>query len=434
MRKLFVAAMSLLLTVGLVAAPISGADHAQAASSCKLTSFNNAKGAKTLYAYAQAAKSSKQINSVRSTSLFPFASVTKVPTAVLARQVLGAKFRFVTKAVVEKTKTNSVTIVAGGDPTLSTSTKSVYTGAATIGSLASQVAKYAGGKGKASKVRNITINVRTFKSQYSSDYPSNYRTYGYVSRVSAWQVDGDRKNPARYTTYRVASSYKHATSALTKALASRLGTTAKYFKITYSRAKIATSATKVAEVKSPTLPTLLKQMLRPSDNTLANALAFQIALKSVKSATFANVNKAYKKELAKLGVPMTKGMVFKDGSGLSSSNRMTPRFVTKVLALIVNKPTVFAMVKAGLPVAGVSGTLASRFKSGYQKQAKGKIYAKTGYISSTTSLAGITKAKDGTTVVFASAVRHSKSTWRTRVNSIDRLATAYYKCGLLSAS
>lgn len=424
--------VGLTLAAGLVLAPAGGAGLAQAATACKISTYTNASTAKTMYTYAQDAHSAKRINSLRGEDAIPFASVTKIPTSVLATEALGPDFRFVTNVVTDPRKSAAITVVAGGDPTLSSTGRTVYSGAPTVASLAQKVAKYA--RGKAASVRNITINVRMFKNQYSPDYVRSDRTIGYVSRVSAWQVDGDRKRPTSQTTPRISDSYAHATSAFTKALGRNLGKPAKYFKIKYSTAKLAKKAKHVASVKSQPLAVLVRQTLKPSDNTLANALAFQVALKVTKVASFKQINVAYKKELGRMGVPMSRGMVFKDGSGLSEKNRMQVKFVTNILAKVVNSGQKFQLVRSGLPVAGEKGsTLSSRFIKGYQKIAKGKVQAKTGYISSTTSLAGITKATDGTTVVFASAIRNSKQRWRTRANNLDGLAAAYYACGSTNA-
>lgn len=380
-----------------------------------------------MYASAQNVTSGKPVNSLRSTSLVPLASVTKVPTAVAAVKTLGTAFRFKTNVYTTPGKKSTITVLGGGDPTLSSTGKTVYTGAATVTALAKQVKHWA--QAKKIQVTSIVINHRLFRTAYSSDYTSSDRKYGYVSRVAAFQVDGDRKYPTRDYSKRLSNSVTHAGSVFRSALARQLRVKSTKLKLTYSSKDLSQKYTRIATVQSQPLPVLLKQMLRPSDNTLANALAFQVAMATHQARTFAGIQPAYEKTFKSIGVPLPKGTKFRDGSGLSERGRLQPAWVTHVLRKIVNDPATYKVVRDALPVAGKSGTLHSRFTSAYARQARGRVQAKTGYISSTTSLAGITKDKQGATIVFTSAIRKSKYRWSTRAAALDNLASAYYHCG-----
>jgi D-alanyl-D-alanine carboxypeptidase/D-alanyl-D-alanine-endopeptidase (penicillin-binding protein 4) len=87
-----------------------------------------------------------------------------------------------------------------------------------------------------------------------------------------------------------------------------------------------------------------------------------------------------------------------DGSGMSTYNRVAPRGAVALLRWISAQPWGAAW-RETLPVAGVDGTLAGRFKGG---PLQGRLFAKTGSLNATSALAGYLVAKSGRTFVFAS--------------------------------
>ena len=89
--------------------------------------------------------------------------------------------------------------------------------------------------------------------------------------------------------------------------------------------------------------------------------------------------------------------VFYDGSGLSAKDLVTPRATVQLLAYAARQPW-FAPWKAALPVGGVDGTLASRFKDA---PLKGHVYAKTGTLGESRALSGYVDAASGRTVMFS---------------------------------
>lgn len=99
---------------------------------------------------------------------------------------------------------------------------------------------------------------------------------------------------------------------------------------------------------------------------------------------------------AAAGVPRT-SWDFSDGSGMSTYNRIAPRGMVKLLGWIAAQPW-GATWRETLPVGGVDGTLARRFKGTILE---GKIFAKTGTINATNALAGYMTTKSGKTLTFA---------------------------------
>lgn len=100
--------------------------------------------------------------------------------------------------------------------------------------------------------------------------------------------------------------------------------------------------------------------------------------------------------LPRLGVD-PRGLVVRDGSGLSHSNRATPRqLVTLLHAMRTHRAA--AVFRGSLAEPGEDGTLRRRFRKG---PLAGRLQAKTGTISGVRGLAGYVTRPDGTELVFA---------------------------------
>jgi D-alanyl-D-alanine carboxypeptidase/D-alanyl-D-alanine-endopeptidase (penicillin-binding protein 4) len=88
---------------------------------------------------------------------------------------------------------------------------------------------------------------------------------------------------------------------------------------------------------------------------------------------------------------------FSDGSGMSTYNRVAPRGVVIFLRWIAAQPW-GQKWRATLPVGGIDGTLAKRFRG---TALQGRIFAKTGTINATNALSGYMIAASGRTLVFS---------------------------------
>lgn len=88
---------------------------------------------------------------------------------------------------------------------------------------------------------------------------------------------------------------------------------------------------------------------------------------------------------------------FSDGSGMSTYNRIAPRGAVAFLRWTQNQPW-GAKFRETLPIGGVDGTLAGRFRG---TSLQGRIFAKTGTINATNALAGWFTARSGRTFTFA---------------------------------
>lgn len=99
---------------------------------------------------------------------------------------------------------------------------------------------------------------------------------------------------------------------------------------------------------------------------------------------------------AAAGVPRT-AFDFSDGSGMSTYNRVAPRGMVTLLRWVAGQPWGGAW-RETLPVGGVDGTLARRFKG---TPLEGRIFAKTGSLNATSALAGYMLGRSGKLLTFA---------------------------------
>jgi D-alanyl-D-alanine carboxypeptidase/D-alanyl-D-alanine-endopeptidase (penicillin-binding protein 4) len=184
-------------------------------------------------------------------------------------------------------------------------------------------------------------------------------------------------------------------------LAQRLGAQAQPGVVTAAK-----NARVLGEVKSAPLTELVNTLLQNSDDTLADAVARQTAIATGAEPSFAGAAKATLDVLSRNGFDLT-GVQLNDGSGLSQLNKIPAKVLSQVLAVAAGpdgKDTRTAKLRpmlGGLPVAGGSGTLATRYLDGSSSSAKGWLRAKTGTLSGVNTLAGLVMDTDGRVLVFA---------------------------------
>jgi len=100
--------------------------------------------------------------------------------------------------------------------------------------------------------------------------------------------------------------------------------------------------------------------------------------------------------LERAGVPRS-AYDLSDGSGMSTYNRVAPRGMVTLLRWITAQPW-GASWRSTLPVAGVDGTLAKRFRG---TPLQGRLFAKTGSLNATTALSGYMIARSGRNLLFS---------------------------------
>jgi D-alanyl-D-alanine carboxypeptidase/D-alanyl-D-alanine-endopeptidase (penicillin-binding protein 4) len=342
------------------------------------------------------------------------ASTTKIVTSAAALSALGPDYRLTTKVV--RGQGGGIVLVGGGDPTLGTQSTGGYPAYASLTDLAKRTAAALKAAGTA-RVR-VDYDASLYQgSRTAAGWKPNYLPDGEVAPVTALMVNEGRVAPG--DKRRVADPPSTATQAFVQLL-HQYGIAAQ----TGGRTRAAPSAAQLAAVQSPPVSTLVEQLMTVSDNDLAEAMARQVAIKRRRPPTFAGGSQAVLEELARLGVG--EGVLVSDGSGLSTSNRITPLALARIISLAASgKRPELRPVITGMPVAGFSGTLANRYTD-VGLPGAGVIRAKTGTLSNVSTLAGITADSDGRLLAFA-FMAGNVNTDVTGV--LDQLASTVAACG-----
>lgn len=111
---------------------------------------------------------------------------------------------------------------------------------------------------------------------------------------------------------------------------------------------------------------------------------------------------------------------FYDGSGMSMDDRIAPRAYTTLLTYAARQPWGAAW-RSTLPIAGVDGTLAGRFRN---SPLKGKMWAKTGTLNESYALSGYLTASSGKTLAFSILVNGRRPGSSAEHQAMDRIAEA----------
>jgi D-alanyl-D-alanine carboxypeptidase/D-alanyl-D-alanine-endopeptidase (penicillin-binding protein 4) len=257
------------------------------------------------------------------------------------------------------------------------------------------------------------------------DVPSSYG-----SAITATMTDGGRAAPSdaiRSASPDLAAGHELAAALGKPTLAVTLG---------HAPASVP-PGTHAASVASAPLSVLVEQMLHESDNVIADVLARQVAVARHLPASFLGAAQAVRAVLAGLGVDVGGGM--RDGSGLAAGDRVSPASLAAVLRLAAGDPPRPAgapsvrqasTLIAALPVAGWSGTLASRYTSGPTAAAAGEVRAKTGSLDGVTTLAGYVHDDSGRLLIFSFAADRTPLGGTTAAEqAIDRVVAALAACG-----
>jgi D-alanyl-D-alanine carboxypeptidase/D-alanyl-D-alanine-endopeptidase (penicillin-binding protein 4) len=245
---------------------------------------------------------------------------------------------------------------------------------------------------------------------------------GYGAPITAFCADGARPSPQAQARSGVEPDLD-AAHEFVALLGSK--------NLPVAEGKAPAGAKVLARVKSAPLSELITEMLQESDNIIADILARQVAVAEHVSASFRGATAAIRTVLGRFGVSVGSGM--KDGSGLSSYDRVSPAALVGVLRLIAGAagpPTAAQthFVAGALPVAGWSGTLVNRYTTGELAAAAGRVRAKTGTLSTVSSLSGFVHDKSGRLLVFSLDADRAVGTFAADA-ALDDIVGALASCG-----
>jgi len=326
------------------------------------------------------------------TSVVP-ASTLKLLTATAALQSLGPDHRFST-TVVGTPSSSRITLVGGGDPFLARSPSDArgYPARADLDTLARSTVRALRAIGR-DRVR-LAYDTSLFSGPaVNPAWEPSYVPEGVVSPISPLWVDEGRERSglvARSTDPAAAAARVFAEAL------ERHGVTV----VGRPGARTAEpDAQELASVDGAPLAQVAAHVLEVSDNEGAEVLARQVALAEHEPGSFEGGVTAVRRVLTGLGVDLSRARIH-DGSGLSRDDRLPPEALLDVVttAADADHPHLRAAV-ADLPVAGFTGSLAARFRTG-DPLGHGMVRAKTGTLSGVHGLAGTVTTKDGAVLAF----------------------------------
>jgi len=323
---------------------------------------------------------------------------------------------------VKGAEPGSIVLVGGGDVTLSrtpSGDETVYPGAAHLDDLAAQVQAAWAADPANPPITKLILDTSYFGGdEWQPSWELVERDDGYMSNITALMVDGDRDDPYSNTSTRSDDPISRAGVAF----ADELGGVA-----TIERGTAPAGAQQLGQVLSPTVAELVDKALVVSDNTVAEMLARLVAIETGSGNTFSAINAGVLEGLAGYGVD-TAGITIVDGSGLSDDNAVPPAYLTRLFVKINAREGNLGYLLDSLPVAGERGSLSydDRFW-GDNAVADGSVIAKTGWINTGYTLAGVIRAEDGTDLTFA--IYALGDVTDEAKTAIDTLATGFYLCG-----
>lgn len=384
----------------------------------------------SLYAYVVKVDTGEVLFDRAGTTPARTASTMKILTAAAALATLGPDFQ-ITTSVYGGSQPGSVVLVGRGDATLSrlpAGSDSVYAGAPKLSDLAAQVlANY---NNPDVPISSLVLDATYWSAadKWDPAWKRSEQTRGYHSEVTALQVDGDRDNPQAQDSPRSTDPVGRAGAWFLDALhaADTEGEVAD--NVTITTGSVVPGSSLLGEVKSQPIRSIIDRMLKVSDNTMAEMLARIVSKQLALNGSAASLQQAIPSALYEAYQIPQAGLAIKDGSGLSEFNAVPAATLTQVLTAAHNGSyPELAVLLDGLPVAGQSGSLASRF-TGENAVARGLVRAKTGWIDTSYSLAGLVQNADGTVNAFAfyAVGEGIPSTARA---ALDTLTTGVFHCG-----
>ncbi|WP_425470932.1 D-alanyl-D-alanine carboxypeptidase/D-alanyl-D-alanine endopeptidase [Streptomyces armeniacus] len=341
------------------------------------------------------------------------ASTVKLATAIAALSARGADHRIATRAV--RGEGDRVVLVGGGDPTMT---------AEDLDKLAKATAKaLTGDKDKSKSESGPKVSLGYDTSLYSGPVRHGIGPNENLAPVTPLMVNEARLNDtSRGPAPRSADPARDAADAFAESLSDAgVDVSGKP-----AETKAPKKADRLAVHHSAPMSALVERMLTHSDNDIGEALARQTAVADGAPVSFAGAGDAVRKRLAKLGL-RTKGTHITDGSGLDRAGKVPAELLTRILVLAADpeRPKLRSVL-TGLPIAGFSGTLDSRYADA--ARGAGLVRAKTGTLTGVNTLAGSVVDADGRLLVFAFMTTGTTDRQGAQ-KALDKLASSLANCG-----
>jgi D-alanyl-D-alanine carboxypeptidase/D-alanyl-D-alanine-endopeptidase (penicillin-binding protein 4) len=347
------------------------------------------------------------------------ASNVKLLTGAAALSALGSDRRLETSVVWDGA--SAVTIVAGGDMMLAEGyghygEKPWANGWAGLAELADEVAAALKAKG----VTSVTVayDDSAFGApRINPNWPANSVKRGYSAPITGLAVDVGWTGNEDYKRYddpslRTAQLFGDAMVARGIEVTAVAGGSAP------------AGATEIGSVEGAPMFDVVGYMLTYSENTVAEDLARVVALEAGRPGTTAEATRAVLAADSAFGLD-TAGIVMADGSGLDRHSRISAKTFTDLLVLLAGDPVAGDILR-DLPVANLSGTLASRFGG---TEGAGTVRAKTGTLNGASALSGTVVTDDGAWLGFSIILNGIPVNATPALAAMDQFVASLASCG-----
>ena len=171
----------------------------------------------------------------------------------------------------------------------------------------------------------------------------------------------------------------------------------------------------LATLSSPPLSEILKALMKPSQNQIAEMLFHTVALRATGVGSGDSARVVVERQLAQWGAVPSEAVV-RDGSGLSRYDYISPRTTVRVLDAMRRAPTFQAYYDA-MPIGGVDGTIRNRMRG---TPAQGNVHAKTGSVALARSLSGYVTTANQRMLIFSFLCNN----WTVPVREVERVQDA----------
>lgn len=181
----------------------------------------------------------------------------------------------------------------------------------------------------------------------------------------------------------------------------------------------------LATAESKALPLIVSDMMKWSNNYVADMLIKNLAAEAgERPATTSQGVKQVRQYLEKTAALKPSEFEFVNGAGFTRENSFTPSQLGAVLTAVRNDFRIFPEFLASLPIAGVDGTLRSRFRG---LEGTGWVRAKSGLLNGAIGLAGYAGDDGGRIYTFVLLFNGPAGKEDAARSLFDRLATTLVK-------
>jgi D-alanyl-D-alanine carboxypeptidase/D-alanyl-D-alanine-endopeptidase (penicillin-binding protein 4) len=363
------------------------------------------------------------------------ASNLKLLTAVAALRSLGPEHRFTT-TVVQGPEAGQVVLVGGGDVLLGAgeSHGDLVMGHAGLATLAAQAVEALKAAGTTGELKVLVDDSVFTGPALNPAWESGDVAAGEVAPVYPMALNSARYDPAVTTGPRPQDSAmvvaeEFAARLRTAGAAAGLGVAAAVERSPRSTQPGGEEPAVLAEAQSAPLAEQVDLMLQASDNYLAEVLGRMASVAAGGAGSNDGATAAVRAQLADTGISV-EGIELVDVCGLAMPNQVSARHFSEVVRTIAaGTDSRLRAALNGFPVAGLTGTLDTRYGEDSTARGAGLVRAKTGTLNTVLALSGYVVDADGRLLVFSFIGNGLTPGAAGNKVALDRAATALAACG-----